>query len=95
MTKEYGQSLARNMVETTGATWQPRSATMKSDARLGAPVAVIRGTARIADEQRAYEIRLWIAPNTQFLYVVALSTFDESALDRFSTVFDHISIADE
>ena len=90
MTKDYAQSQAATMIEAAGATWQPRSIDLERDARLNTTVAVVRGTARMGSDQRAYEIRLWIAPNTPYLYVAALSALDEKTLDACVSVFERV-----
>jgi hypothetical protein len=93
MTKDYAQSQAANMIKVSGATWQPRSTDLKRDAYFNTTVAIVRGTARMNNDQRAYEIRLWIAPNTERLYVAGLSAVDERTLDKYSVAFDNVHLA--
>ncbi|MBN1917771.1 MAG: hypothetical protein JW889_07675 [Verrucomicrobia bacterium] len=90
MTKDFAQSQAAAMVKAAGATWQLRSIELTRDARLNAPVAVVRGTAQQDTGQRPYEIHLWILPNRQSLHIAALSALDEATLDAHTGVFDRI-----
>lgn len=90
MTKEYAAVLTDHMIEAVGATWRSREVRIETDWDLGL-VAHVRGVALIEGDEHFYEIRLWISPKTNLLYITALSAPDQQTLDKHLAVFSRIT----
>jgi len=90
ITEAYAEGLADRMIEAAGAAWQSREVRLERNWDLGLVIGRVRGVVIAEGDEHFYELRLWISPKTNLLYVAAMEAADQQTLDKHLPVFSRI-----